>query len=299
MKNNMIFLTLVLMLGTFSVLAQDDLMDLLDEEVGIETDYTRATFKATRIINGHSIETRDKGILVFLISHRFGTVDNGIRNLYGLDESFIRFALEYGLSDNIDFGFGRSSLQQTYDGFIKYRFLRQTSGARNVPLSMVFFTSMAVNTSDAKTFPFETVDFTTRTAYTFQLLLARKFTRKFSFQLTPSMVHRNRVEATQDNDVFALGLGGRFLVTRSTSINAEYFPQFNRQEGFYDAFAIGVDIETGGHVFQIHITNAWAMIEKGFIPETVDNFWEGGSDGPGFRLGFNISGAFDLSGSRR
>lgn len=298
MKSSIALLTLTLILAsmTRTLRAQDDLMDLLEEEVNSEqqVDFAKATFKATRIINGHSIETRDKGILVFLISHRFGTVESGIRDLFGLDESNIRFALEYGLTDNLDLGFGRSSFQKTYDGFFKYRFLRQASGSKNVPVSIVLFGSMAVNTSESSTFPFETVDFATRTSYTFQVLVARKISNKFSFQLTPTMVHRNKVEATQDNDVLALGLGGRYLITKSTSINAEYFPQFNGQDGFYDAFAIGVDIETGGHVFQLQLTNARAMIEKGFIAETIDNFWDGE-----FRLGFNISRAFDLSPSRQ
>jgi len=295
MKSRIVVLTLLLTLVVLTLRAQDDLMDLLDEEVTSDeqVDFTIATFKATRIINGHSIETRDKGILVFMISHRFGTVDSGIRDLFGLDESNIRFALEYGLTDNLDLGFGRSSFEKTYDGFVKYRFLRQSSGIRNVPVSMVFFGSIAVNTSES-IFPFETVDFSTRTAYAYQVLIARKFSRKFSFQLTPTMIHRNKVVATQDNDVWALGLGGRYLITRSTSINAEYFPQFNGQEGFYDAFAVGVDIETGGHVFQIHFTNARAMIEKGFVAETVDDFWDGK-----FRLGFNISRAFDLRPVRK
>jgi hypothetical protein len=295
MKSRIVVLTLLLTLVVLTLRAQDDLMDLLEEEVTSDeqVDFTIATFKATRIINGHSIETRDKGILVFMISHRFGTVDSGIRDLFGLDESKIRFALEYGLTDNLDLGFGRSSFEKTYDGFVKYRFLRQSSGLRNVPVSMVFFGSIAVNTSES-IFPFETVDFSTRTAYAYKVLIARKFSRKFSFQLTPTMIHRNKVVATQDNDVWALGLGGRYLITRSTSINAEYFPQFNGQEGFYDAFAVGVDIETGGHVFQIHLTNARAMIEKGFVAETVDDFWDGK-----FRLGFNISRAFDLRPVRK
>ena len=146
---------------------------------------------------------------------------------------------------------------------------------------------MAVNTSESKTFPFEEVDFSTRTAQTYQVLIARKFNSNFSFQLTPSLVHRNEVEATQDNDIWALGFGGRYKITKGTSINAEYFYQFNQQDGFYDAVAIGVDIETGGHVFQIQLTNARAMIEKAFIAETTDNFWDGE-----IRLGFNISRAF-------
>jgi len=291
MLNRIYILTLISICWGFSLTAQDDLMDLLDEEVSAEQeiDYTRATFKATRIINGHSIETRDKGLLIFMISHRFGTVDSGISDLFGLDESNIRFAFEYGVTDKLDMGIGRSSFQKTYDGFLKYKFLQQSSGFKNVPVSMVFFASMAVNTSDSSTFPFETVDFATRTTYAYQVLIARKFSSKFSFQLTPSMIHRNKVIATEDQDIWALGLGGRYMVTRSTSINLEYFPQFNRQDGFYDSFAVGVDIETGGHVFQIHLTNARAMIEKGFITETIDNFWDGE-----LRLGFNISRAFDL-----
>jgi len=294
MKNKL-FLILLGVICTFPVYSQDDLMDLLEEESDNqnEIDYTTATFKATRLLNGHSIETRDNGTLVFLISHRFGSVDEGIRNLFGFDDANIRLGLEYGITDAIDIGFGRSSFKIMYDGFIKYRLLGQSSGAKVFPVTLTGLASIAINSQESSSFTDPEVNFSDRVAYTYQLLIARKFNSAISLQVMPTLVHRNEVVTIEDNDIYSVGFGGRYKFSKRTSINIEYYLQLNAEDIYEDAFGVGVDIETGGHVFQLHLTNAQSMIESGFIPETTDDFFGGD-----IHFGFNISRYFNLKPNR-
>lgn len=223
--------------------------------------------------------------------HRFGRINEGIDEFFGLDDSNIRLGLEFGITKDLNIGIGRSSFEKQYDGFIKYRFLRQRSGAGNFPFTAVAFVSMAINTLDD--LPDQDLDFANRTNYTYQILLARKFSPNFSMQVSPTLVHKNLVPLeTDDNDIYSIGVGARQKVSNRVAINAEYFYMINRPEGqgVHNSLSIGVDIETGGHVFQLHLTNSRAMIEKGFITETTDDFFDGD-----LHFGFNISRVFNLS----
>jgi hypothetical protein len=279
-------------LCAYNLRAQDDLMDLVDKEVPEDSSFVAATFKGTRLINGHSIETRKRGVLDVIISHRFGRLNSGAYELFGLDESNVRLGVDYGISDRLNAGFGRNSFEKTYDGFLKYKLIRQQEGqTRNMPISVVAFSSIALKTLRSGD-PAGELDLNEKLTYTYQLIIAKKFSPGFSFQLSPTMVHRNAVLAEQDpNDIFALGAGGRLKLTKRLSLNAEYYYQFNRIENsrIQDAIAIGFDIETGGHVFQLHFTNSRSMIEKGFITETEGDFFDGD-----IHFGFNISRTFQL-----
>lgn len=283
----------LLIFGVHSTWAQDDLMELLDKETSDtgQDSYTQATFKSTRVINGHSIETRSSGVLEFLISHRFGRINDGINEFFGLDQSNIRFGLEYGITDRLNVGIGRSSFQKQYDGFVKYKLLRQSEEIAGSPASLVFLGNIMINSQpDA---PDRDLNFTNRSTYALQAMLARKFSSNFSLQITPTMVHKNLVPTpTDDNDVFALGVGARQKITNRFALTAEYFYRLNTESNdpFHNAIAIGVDIETGGHVFQLHLTNAQAMIEKGFVTESTGDFFDGD-----IHFGFNISRVFTLS----
>lgn len=288
----MLRVTLIILLTISGTLAfgQDDLLaDLMSEQEPTEN-LTTATFKGTRIINGHSVEIRKKGTLEFIISHRFGTLNSGGYNLWGLDQSNIRLALEYAPSDRFMFGAGRSSFEKTYDGFIKYKFMRQQTGAKTVPFSMVYFGSATIKT--LKRFDDYEVNLSDKMAVTHQILIARKVTPALSLQLTPSYSFYELIEANETgSEVIALGMGGRLKVTNRVTINMEYWPQFkDKGDQYYNAFAVGVDIETGGHVFQIQLTNATAMLEKGFIGESTNDFFNGD-----IHLGFNISRAFQIA----
>ncbi|MEO0333448.1 MAG: DUF5777 family beta-barrel protein, partial [Bacteroidota bacterium] len=173
--------------------------------------------------------------------------------------------------------------------YVKFRLLQQQSGIKNIPVSVVGFSSIAINTLRNNE---QDISFSSRLDYTYQLLIARKFSNRLSLQLTPTLVHRNLVEKRENpNDLFALGLGGRYKFNQRVSLNAEYFLRTNAEtESLYnDAFAVGIDIETGGHVFQLHLTNAQSMIEEGFITETTGDFFSGD-----IHFGFNISRVFQL-----
>lgn len=275
-----------------TLMAQDDLMDIIEKETKPDVTYTEQTFKGTRLINGHSVETRDQGVLDVIISHRFGRVNSGAYEFFGLDESNVRLGADYGVTDRFNVGIGRNSFEKTYDGFLKYKFIRQQKGgSRSIPLSVVGLSTVALKTLKTGD-PAGEPDFNSKLTYCYQLILARKFSPSFSFQLSPTVVHRNAVPENQDpNDIYALGAGGRIKLTKRLSLNAEYYYQFNRASGstIQNSVAIGFDIETGGHVFQLHFTNSRAMNEKGFITETTGDFFEGD-----IHFGFNISRTFQL-----
>jgi hypothetical protein len=295
---NRIAAIIIFFTASFSAYGQDDLMNLLDSAASPVINYTTATFKSTRIMNGHSIERMPKGQLDVRISHRFGTINSGLYNFFGLDQATIHLGMEYGITNRVMVGIGRGTYEKTVDGFAKFSILRQSSGAKEMPVSLSFFTSAAINTlhwSD----PARTNYFSSRLAYTNQVLVGRKFSKAISFQLTPTMVHRNLVPTELDpNDLWAIGAGGRIKLSKRISFNAEYYYVINKSDfmsqPIYDPLSVGVDIETGGHVFQIILTNSTATIEKGFIGETTGR-WKNGD----IHIGFNISRIFNLNKKSR
>ena len=272
-----------------SVTAQG--LDLLPQDEPITT-LTKATYKTTRIINGHSIETVSKNEMDLKISHRFGFVNSGAYDLFGLDQATIRIGVDYGITDNLNIGVGRSTYEKTYDGFVKYKFLQQKSGAKNTPITAAWISHMGINTLQTFGQGKDQVNFTHRLHFTHQLLIARKFSEGFSAQITPSFVHRNLVDSLHhNNDVLALGIGVRQKINNRVSVNVEYFytvgdplSEFNA-----NALSLGFDIETGGHVFQLFLTNAAAPFEKGFITDTVGK-WSKGD----IRFGFNVARIFNF-----
>lgn len=269
-------------------LSSQDLLDILDSETIEVGNVVSATFKGTRIVNGHSIENRKKGELEFIISHRFGRINTGFEELFGLDQSNIRFSFEYGFTDNLTAGVGRSSFQKTYEGFLKYSLLKQKTGANSFPFAVSLLGSIAAKSE--KSIPGNERTFAESLFYVGQILIAKKVNSSLSFQVTPTYIHRNLTEINADpHDIFALGFGTRVKVSKRVSLNAEYFPQFKRLQSIdaRNSLAFGVDIETGGHVFQIILANSMRMIEKGFITETTGNFFGGD-----IHLGFNLSRTF-------
>lgn len=249
------------------------------------------TFYDSRVINGQSVEMTTKGTMKFLISHRFGPVSGGAYELWGLDQSTIRLGFDYGVTDWLTLGIGRSSFEKTFDGFYKIRILRQG----NAPVSLVWFNSLAIRGQE---WPNDGLDhpFDHRMAYTAQFLAARKLGDKLSLQLMPSWVHRNYVATPEEsNDVFSLGAAGRFKLTKNitTSIEYYYVPNGMQPDGFYDSFTFAIDFNTKGHVFQINIGNATGMTEKFFITENRGS-WANGDVG----LGFNISRDFKIGGKK-
>ena len=287
MKNKLILFLIVIFSANMD--AQDDLLSLLGEEE--TTDYTNASFKTNRVINLHSLESTAGGVLDFKIGHRFGTLNGGFYDLFGLDNANIRIGFDYGLSDVITIGIGRGSFEKTYDGFIKYKFLRQSTGKRNMPFTAALLLTSAVQTLKWAN-PERENFFSNRLYYTSQLIIGRKFSESFSLQLSPTMVHRNLIKTNAEkNDVYALGVAGRIKLSKRIALNAEYIYLLPDQvsSDITNSLSVGFDIETGGHVFQLHFTNSTSMIEKGFITEST-NSWDNG----GVHFGFNVSRVFTV-----
>lgn len=286
-------ITSLLFLITLCVSAQDDLMKLLNENTSKEINYATATFKSTRVMNGHSIERMPPGQLDFRISHRFGTINSGPYEFFGLDQSNVHFSLEYGILPWLMVGAGRGSYEKTFDGFSKLTILRQSSGARVMPVSISIMSSLALKTLKWSDYS-RTNYFSSRLSYVHQIIIARKINQIFSLQITPAFVHRNLVATELDpNDLFAVGAGGRMKLTKRISLNAEYYyllnPKTYMSQQVHNPLSVGFDIETGGHVFQLIFTNSLAMIEKGFIGETTGDWGKGD-----IHFGFNISRVFTL-----
>jgi hypothetical protein len=296
MKRITTFLFAMLLSGPW-LFAQDDLLSMLSEEP--TTDYTTASFKTNRIINGHSIENTAAGVLDFKISHRFGPVRQSVYDFFGLDGASIRIGFDYGITDRLMVGIGRNSNEKIFDGFLKYRILRQSTGKRNMPVSLSYLIDGQI-----KTIKFSDTErdnkFSSRLFYTHQVLLARKFNNSLTLQLMPTLVHRNLVPTKDDkNDVLAMGVGGRLKLTKRVSLNAEYYyvPEGQISTNYANALSVGVDIETGGHVFQLHFSNTNDMTYKGFITETQEDWFFKNDEGrmlSGIRFGFNVSRVFTV-----
>ena len=272
-----------------NLFAQNDLESFLNPLP--ETILVQNTFKSTRIINNHSVEIFAPKQLDLRIAHRFGLLNSGLYELYGLDQAKIRIGLEYGIMQNMMIGIGRSTFQKTFDGYLKYLLLNQKKGVSSIPLSIVAFSNIAINSLKKN---YTDYPFLGRVSFCHQLLIASKINRQLSVQFMPSWIHWNMVELnTQKNQTFALGGGFRYLITKSVSINSEYFFRVNSSDydvqNYYDSFSVGVDIETGGHVFQLHVTNSMPMHESGFITRTTSDWGSGG-----IHFGFNISREFKL-----
>ncbi|HND88559.1 MAG TPA: DUF5777 family beta-barrel protein [Saprospiraceae bacterium] len=295
-----LFLSVLLLvcLSSFSATAQEgDLLSLLGEEK--TTDYATASFKTNRVINGHSIENTAAGVLDVKISHRFSPLRQGAYDLFGLDGATIRIGADYGITDRLMVGAGRNSYEKLIDGFAKYKVLRQSTGKRNMPITLCYLVDAQIKT-EAFSDKERLNRFTSRMYFTHQVLIGRKFNERLSLQLMPTLVHRNLTASPKDkNDVFSIGAAGRIKLTKRVAINAEYYyvPQGQLLNDYANSLSIGFDIETGGHVFQFHFTNSRDMTYKGFITETGEDWFYKGTDGKlmsGIRFGFNISRVFTL-----
>lgn len=295
--NRLILWTAGMFFCSFSGLRAQDLDSLLNDITRSEKpEYVLSTFNTTRVILGQSVEMPVVGDLTFTITHRFGEVRGGLYSIFGLDYAHTRIGFEYGINDYVGLYIGRTNLEKNYDGGIKIRLLRQQTGIRNIPVSVTLNSNMTVSA-------FKWLDedrdnlFSSRFYFVNQLLVARKFNKRLSLQLAPTHVHRNLVPREIDqNDVFAAGFGAKFQITWRVSFNGEYYYLLPGQtaDDRYDAFSLGFDLETGGHVFQLHASNASWTNDRGMITAT-DGSW---LDGDIF-LGFNIYRVFPLSEKRK
>lgn len=281
-----------------SVHAQDNqLLNMLNDSMATHKGktYVTGTFKAEHIINTQTVEGPANGNLNFVIQHRFGTLNSGSYNFFGLDNATLRLGLDYGLTDDLSVGIGRSSYLKTFDGYLKYKVLKQTEGPQ-MPLTVDILGTITNYTQNVQGKPYLNGKY--RTAYAAELLLARKISSSLSLQITPTYLHYNLVPTVDDkNDVFALGLGGRMKITKRMSINAEYDILPKNQvvsTTVHNSFSLGWDIETGGHVFQLVFTNSQSMLATQYLTQTTGT-WGNGD----IYFGFNISRNFNLKKKRK
>ena len=254
-----------------------------------------ATFKATRIINGSSVENLGAGVLDFRISHRFGQLNQGSQNFFGLDNATTRIGLDYGITRWLMVGIAHNTFNKEDDGFLKLRLLQQQK--YGLPVTLSYVGAISIQTTPAPTLPIgDKWLFSNKLYYSNQLLIARKFSKSISLQLMPTIVHYNLVDSTKfSNNTIAIGIGGRIKVSKRIAITGEYYYRLTNADMLYnglptyDALSVGIDIETGGHVFQLMLSNSQGLTERTFIGQTTDS-WNKGA----LHFGFNISRVFTI-----
>lgn len=284
------FLILVLIYFSGPMVYSQDLDQILNSINEDNTpDYVQGTFKGTTIVNGQSSEIPGHKDLLFSISHRFGAINQGIYTLFGIDQGTTRLGFEYGIKDILGLSIGRSTYEKTYDAAVKIKVLKQQTGLKNIPVTLSVYQAVYI-----KTLKWEEPDrenlFSSRLSYATQILIARKFNKNLSLQITPSFIHKNLVPTPQDqNNIFSTGLGGRYKFSKRFSVNGEYYLLLpgKTADDYSNSLGIGFDIEAAGHVFQIMATNSQLMFPAGFITRTEGKWSEGD-----IFFGFNIYRVF-------
>lgn len=289
MNKSSLLLPLILFIGG-TIKAQDDLLSLVAEDKP-KKEFVDYAFKSSRVIMSQSMEMIRPGVMDFRILHRFGNVNSGLYEMFGLDNATMRMGFDFGFAKNLMIGIGRSTNKKELDGFIKYRLIYQAKGKGGLPFSL-----LVVGGTSLSTLKFTDTTrknyFSSRLAHYGQLIIGSKISEGFSLQLMPTIVHRNLVPAVEDpNDLYAVGVGSRLRLSRRIALNVDYYYRINPNpvDGTQNPLSVGFDIETGGHVFQLHFTNAIGMNEKVFLTETTNN-WSKGD----IQFGFNISRSFQI-----
>lgn len=267
------------------VQAQDDLLGELDKDAKGQA-FNYPAFKAMKIGNLQSTKVADGGDLYMYVSHRFGTLRDGINTFFGFDNANTKIQLVYGIFDGLQVGISRESLRKTYGASAKMKLMNQS---QHFPVNVAAYGTVNVNT-DLTRERYPLLDSRDRLSYVSQLLISRRFSRTFSLELAPSFVRQNLVlEPFQQHNQVALGIGSRYKLNKRMSVNVDYVYNFDRarQSVYNDPFTIGLDIETGGHVFQLLFSNAQSTNEPGFISNAEGN-WNKGD----VFFGFNVVRVF-------
>jgi len=274
-----------------AIMAQDeDLLKLVGNDKP-KREIIKYAFKSPRVINGHSMEFLNPGTMDFRILHRFGQLDQGYKNFFGLDQASMRMGFDFGILQNMMVGIGRSTFKKEVDAYIKYAPIRQSKGPWSSPVTFALVSGITMDglpwaDPERKNY------FTNRLAYYFQAIIGRKFSESFTFQVSSTMVHKNLVQLQSDpNNIYAIGVGGRLKLSKRIAFTWDYSHVVvgMPDSGYYNPVSVGIDIETGGHVFQLHFSNATGMNERAFITETTGQFGKGE-----IRFGFNLSRVFQI-----
>ncbi|WP_111670983.1 DUF5777 family beta-barrel protein [Algoriphagus litoralis] len=286
---------ILLLVVLFAVVIRSEAQ--LERKLENENQPVDLIFHAPRHINLLTVEHLEKKTMHFAIMHTFGTLDGGIENLFGLDNGAnIQFSFEFGLSDKISLGASRSSRDKFYNIYGRYLILEQTQN-NSVPLSLSFAAGGGIISNPYSFLPQnERPQFTDRLAYFGQVMLARKFSKKISVQLSPMLAYFTnpldiyQIEGSQ-NFYLGLGFSGKYKVTDRSSLTLQYIPNLNSD--LQSNFGIGWDVEAGGHVFQMYFVTSQALNEQYLLA--------GGNGVPGeeFRLGFNVNRIFALGQKKK
>ncbi|QIY92280.1 DUF5777 family beta-barrel protein [Chryseobacterium gallinarum] len=264
----------LLFLSVFSTVfasAQEDLLKDIDT-IKTNTETSQPTFKALQIVTGQSTKLSAKKEWYIVVAHRFGDISTGFKDFFGLDNASTKLGVIYGITDAVSVSLSRETHMKTFEGAVKYRLVKQNE---NFPVDIVGYHVMGLNTALNKdTYPYLT--FNDRLSYLTQALISRRFSEQFSLQLTPSFVHKNLYEpATEDKNQFLAGIGGRYKISKRVSVNAEYFVNFDDHSFYKNPLSLGVDIETGGHVFQLLFTNSQINSDIGYLTNATGRWGKG------------------------
>ncbi|AZA48423.1 hypothetical protein EG346_09635 [Chryseobacterium carnipullorum] len=253
------------------VSAQEDLLKDIDT-LKTTTEISQPAFKALQIVTGQSTKLSAKNEWYIVVAHRFGDISTGFKNFFGLDDASTKLGVIYGLTDAVSVSLSRETNMKTFEGAVKYKLIKQTE---NFPADIVGYNVMALNTDlDKDNYPY--LKFGDRLAYLTQALISRRFNDKFSLQLSPSFIHKNLYDpALEDKNQFLAGLGGRYKISKRISINAEYFVNFDNHSFYKNPLSLGMDIETGGHVFQLLFSNSQINSDIGYLSNAVGKWGKG------------------------
>ncbi|MGE8554704.1 MAG: DUF5777 family beta-barrel protein [Chryseobacterium jejuense] len=258
-------------LSSVFAFAQEDLLKDIDT-VQTNTDNSQPAFKALQIVTGQSTKLAAKKEWYMVVAHRFGDVSAGFKDFFGLDNASTKLGVIYGVTDAISLSLSRETNMKTFEGGIKYRLVKQNE---SFPVDVVGYHVMGANTAlDKDTYPH--LRFSDRLSYLTQALISRRFSDKFSLQFTPSYVHKNLYEPNvEDKNQFLAGLGGRYKISKRISVNAEYFVNFDNHSFYKNPLSLGLDIETGGHIFQLLFTNSQINSDIGYLTNASGNWGKG------------------------
>lgn len=268
----------------------DDLLKLVGEDDN-KKEIVKNAFKSSRVINGQSMEFLRPGTMDLRILHRFGQCDQGYKNFFGLDQASMRLGFDFGIRQNLMAGLGRSTYKKELDAYIKYAPLQQSTGKHSFPITIALVSGITMEGLPWDD-PARKNYFSSRLGYYFQTIIGRKLSEGFTLQITPTIVHKNLVKfAVDSNDIYSIGFGGRLRLSRRIAFTWDYFYVLNplTDNTYHNPLSVGLDIETGGHVFQLHFSNATGMNENAFITGTTGD-WAKGE----IRFGFNLSRVFQL-----
>ena len=266
-----------------AIYAQDDLLTQLDS-TQVQDTYATATFKGLQIVTLQTTKMPAAKEFYFLVSHRFGTVKNGIDEFFGLDGATTKLGGVYGVTNWLSLSASRHTMLKTYETSAKVRLVRQNA---NFPVDVAAYGTIDINTQLEKE-QYPKITFGDRLTYVSQLLISRKFSERFSLELVPSYIHRNLYNPALENDrQFSLGAGGRMKLTKRLSVNVEYVYNANQPDFYVNPLSVGLDIETGGHIFQLIFTNSQSMTESGYMTNATGNWGKGD-----FFFGFNLYRVF-------